>query len=151
MSNNEIQILIARIAIQDLLATYYRSIDRREWKALENVYSTDAHFKSPPRVEQQGREAIIASTSRVGIYKRTYHFMGNHIATVNGATANSETYAMAYHYYDEEDGKEHEYVLRIRYLDKLRKTDGRWEIFDRLMHYDYLRGKSLIHRMANDD
>lgn len=151
MSNKEIQFLTDRIEIRDLLATYYRSIDRRDWKALETVYAIDAHFKSPPRVEQQGREAIIASTSRVGVYKRTYHFMGNHIATVNGSIADSETYAMAYHYYDQEDGTEHEYVLRIRYVDKLRKTDGRWEIFDRLMHYDYLRGESLIHRMTNHE
>ena len=142
--SDDAQHLIDRLAIQDVLASYYRAIDRRDWDALADVYADDAVFRSPPRLEQHGRAAIIASTSRVGVYKRTFHFMGNHIAWVNGDDADAETYAVARHYYDR-DGEEQEYVIGIRYLDKLQRRDGQWLIVDRLMRYDFLRGESLIH------
>lgn len=142
--SDDVQTLIDRLAIRDVLASYYRAIDRRDWDALTGVYADDARFRSPPRLEQNGRDTIIASTSRVAVYKRTYHFMGNHIAWVDGDDADAETYAVARHYYDK-DGEEQEYVIGIRYLDKLQRRDGQWLIVDRLMRYDFLRGESLLH------
>ena len=143
MSNEDVQYLLDRLAIRDVMSTYYHAVDRRDWDALATVYAADVHFRSPA-AEHNGRDSIVSSTHRVGRYKRTMHFMGNHIATIEGGTADAETYAIAHHYYDE-DGEEQEYVMGIRYIDRLRKQDGRWEIVDRLMVYDFLCGKSLIH------
>ena len=143
MSTDDVQYLLDRLAIRDVMCTYYHAVDRRDWDALATVYAADVHFNSPV-MEHHSRDAIVSSTSGVGRYKRTMHFMGNHLATIDGATADAETYAIAHHYYDE-DGEEQEYVMGIRYIDKLRKQDGRWEIVDRLMIYDFIRGKSLIH------
>ena len=130
--SDDAQHLIDRLAIQDVLASYYRAIDRRDWDALAAVYADDAVFRSPPRLEQHGRAAIITSTSRVGVYKRTFHFMGNHIAWVNGdgttpILRRRQEYVRRRPRRDGQwlittttgDGEEQEYVIGIRYLDKL--------------------------------
>lgn len=134
-------------AIRELRYVYAQGLDRRDFALAVSPYSEDACFRAPDS-EYVGREAIRAAVSRLTAYKRTMHTMLNHLATIDGDRATSETYCLAYHYYDL-DGQQQEYVMGIRYEDSLRKRDGRWEIVECRANFDFMTGQSRLFANRN--
>jgi hypothetical protein len=67
---------------------------------------------------------------------------------IDGDRASSETYCVAYHYYDL-DGEQQQYVMGIRYEDELRRRDGTWEIAACRANFDWMTGQSLLFANRN--
>jgi hypothetical protein len=125
--------------IQDTLHRYSRAIDRDDWSLLRKVYTRDA-------IDEHGRyngdiEGMIAWLKvEMPRYESSMHFLGQSLIAVHRPTAISETYAIAYHrLLPDENGKQVDRVLGLRYVDELRIEDGRWRISHRRCVYEWGR------------
>ena len=69
----------------------------------------------------------------------TQHFMGNMLIEVDGERARAETYAVAYHRRENEDGTGKDDVFGIRYVDRFEKRGGDWRIAHRVVATEWRR------------
>jgi hypothetical protein len=147
MDAAKLQYLLDCKAIRDLRCTYARGLDRRDFDLAVSPYAEDVHFKAPD-TEYRSRSAIKDAVSRLALYRATMHTMLNHLVEVNGDRAKSETYCVAYHYYDI-DGVQQQYVMGIRYEDQLRRRGDGWEIFECRANFDFMTGQSRLFANRN--
>jgi hypothetical protein len=141
-----------RAAIENVLGTYCRAIDRMDVQLLKSVYHPDG-------IDDHGAmclnahefaEQIIQTLSQVCVY--SMHTVTHAVIDVRDGVASSEAYYLGYHTVasgEEAVGRffgprylqaqrdagmldrRHEYVCGGRYLDVLQKRDGVWRIFRR--------------------
>ena len=142
-----LQHLMDSKAIRELRFTYARGLDQRNFELAASPYAEEAHFKSPDS-EYRGRNAIRDAVSGITKYKKTMHTILNHLSEVKGDEATSETYCVAYHFYDL-NGVQQQYVMGIRYEDTLRRRNGRWEIMQCKANFDWFTGQSLLFAARN--
>lgn len=133
----QVQILMDRIAINDLQARYFRGLDRRDFGLIASCYTPDAYVDYSGTVAE-GVEQIIKTTQSVLNFHHTTVFMGNHSAEVKGDTAEGETYAIDWLRYTK-DGKDYDMWGALRYYDTFIRVDGEWKISRRIQHTDWRR------------
>src|SRR5262249_53547003 len=111
-----LQELVDRSAIHDVLLRYARGVDRRDLDLVASCFVPGAAYDGA--LGQGSVEtALAALRETLPRYGSTMHFMGNQLIEVNGDTASSETYAVAYHRSHTEG--EPLLVVGVRYLDDL--------------------------------
>ncbi|MFA5494937.1 MAG: nuclear transport factor 2 family protein [Porticoccaceae bacterium] len=124
--DDTLQSLADKQALLELVLTYCRAIDRRDYALLLSLYHEDA-------VEERG--AIFSGTAREFVawvqkdsvnYAATMHRLSNTLFTVHGDTAEGEHYAEAYHRTLGDTPME--VTAAGRYLDRYERRDGRWAI-----------------------
>jgi hypothetical protein len=125
-----VQLLLDRAELHDLQMTYSKAVDSRDWDLLRTVW-VEQDFHARYREDFTTIEGVAKMISGVARFHTTYHFMGNQMLEVTGNEATTKTFAMLTHHFTV-DGRENEFnVLRGKYLDKLRRVDGHWRIYDR--------------------
>lgn len=132
----KIEAMLDEHEIRKVLTLYTRGVDRLDADLVSSVYhpaSTDDHgaYKGPgPAFGPYVVKALGEHTSA------TAHTLNQSIITVEGEKAHAETYFVAYHTRQEDDG---EYIDRFggRYIDKLTKFFGQWKIMDRVVVRDW--------------
>ncbi len=133
--------LADRSAIRDLSNCYACAIDRMELEQLHKVFTVDGRNIVPHlNIDMQGVNAIIGGIEPIkDMFKRTLHCMLNQTIEFSddGATANTETYCVANHIYDDEQGVERKMDMGIRYQDELVKDKGHWRIQKRILNLDW--------------
>jgi ketosteroid isomerase-like protein len=123
---SDLAYLSDRQAIHDLVTRYACAVDRRDFAAVAACFTPDAdtdytYWKGPIR------EVLEKIRAGVGGFAMTMHVLGNHLATVDGDSATSETYAVCYHRRPGvPDGAQ--LVVAMRYLDDLVRTPDGWRI-----------------------
>jgi hypothetical protein len=71
------------------------------------------------------------------LFDSTMHFTGNQYVKVEGNVAFAEHYAQAFHRTKPTDGKPAaDWIVNVRYVDRLEKRDDEWKIADRIVVYD---------------
>ncbi len=110
---------------------YAQTIDRRQFDRLRTCFTDDCTWHGYPGVTPEtapvGSEAIVGwISSRLGLYGRTQHFLGQVIVELDGERARSEAYVQAYHLLADDPTQ----VVHLfgSYLDEYRKVDGLWTI-----------------------
>ncbi len=130
--------LIARQEITDVIYRYARGIDRLDFDMVRSCYHPDAyddHGSFTGSVEE-----FIEMCSRfLPKWSATQHFMGNLLIEVDGDEARAETYAVAYHRLQDEDGGGKDDVFGIRYVDRFEKRDDEWKIAHRVVATEWRR------------
>ncbi len=144
-----IQYLTDRNALRDLMARYYQAVDRRDFDTVAACFTEDAyvHFRLDQRgttgAETRGREAILGFIRGVARYSVTTHFMGNHLAEINGDDAEVETYAIAHH--RDDSAKPPRYTaIALRYIDRMVRRHNGWLIAHRVMVADWRRDDAAL-------
>lgn len=147
--SNEVQSLLDRMAIQDVLTRYFQGLDRNQPERVRNCFTEDvvafydgrsALRQGPPSVS--GIDALMDSIitfrkKAAGEWKVTTHFMGNlEIRFVDRDVAETETYAIAFIVLGGEL-PEKVAMRSLRYMDRLRRTAGGWRISHRLHTLDW--------------
>ncbi|MFC0527706.1 nuclear transport factor 2 family protein [Phytohabitans kaempferiae] len=136
-----------RWGINDVVARYFSAVDRRDWPRLRSCFTEDVEGVYEGVRVAGGVEAIMAffegrSAHRFPLeivnLRVATHFMGNHIAVVDGDRASAETYALA-HLVDEPPSGPRMRTRGLRYLDELVKVDGQWLIRRREHVLDWMR------------
>ena len=136
MSEADLQALLDRAAIQDVLLRYARGVDRKDLRLVATCFAPDAAYDGT-----LGRGRIGDALEKLGEamerYDRTMHFIGNHSIEVAGEVATSEAYCLAHHVL--RDGGR--LVVAVRYLDDLVRRDGRWMITARKAEVEWRRNE----------
>lgn len=126
----DVQYVLDRTAIAEVLARYFQGLDRGLPDQVRGCFTDDVRAYYDDREPVFGIEALMQSlvtfrTIADGTLKATTHFMGNfNLQRLEGDTAETETYAIAFLVLPGEPIA----MRSLRYLDRLRKTDGEWRI-----------------------
>ena len=141
--NKELETLIDKQAIQEVLVRYCRGVDRCDMKMLKSAYwpdATDDHGSFSGNA-MAFAEYLIPALKKMS---RTMHFIGNVFIELEGQSARVETYCIAHHLSPgdvglTEDGEltEREMIVGGRYLDRMQKRHGTWRIFERVYVMDW--------------
>ena len=91
---------------------------------------------------EKGSDTIVRRVSGLARYKATFHFMGNESVVIDGDSATTEVYCVAYHFHDV-NGKQEAYVMWIRYHDVLARTKEGWRIKERVLQVVTTEGPPL--------
>ncbi len=140
--SGEIQYLIDRAAIQDLLARYFQGLDRSSPEQVRSCFTEDVRAHYDKRTPTQGLEAMINSLEnfnklRDGRMKITTHFMGNlNITLLQGDVAETETNAIAF-LVEPGEGGDGVAMRSLRYIDRMRRQENGWRISDRIHTLDW--------------
>ncbi len=134
---SDLEILIAKDAIRDLVLIYSRAIDRKDVALLRDLYTADAtdthgdSFDGPASAYCDFIEASLPHMPYSG------HHICNHLISVDGDNGEGEVYALAYHIIPDGQGGSQEDLMAVRYIDRYRKeSDGKWRFAKRVVTYD---------------
>ena len=140
-----------RIAILDTVTRYYTAIDRRDFEMLRRVFTTDIDAVFEGTQVCGGIERLLAfvtGTSDIRLpvdvidLQLSMHFIGNHVANVDGDRAHAETYALA-HLVDRPPSGPRMRTRGLRYVDELVRTSEGWRIRRREHLCDWMRLEQL--------
>jgi len=140
--SSEIQYLMDRAAIQDLLARYFQGLDRGSPEQVRSCFTDDIQAHYDQRHPTRGIEELINSLQNfnklsAGQMRITTHFMGNlNIKSIQGDVAETETNAIAFLV---EPGEAADLVSMrcLRYIDRMRRQENSWRISDRIHTLDW--------------
>lgn len=165
----DLQQLLDRQAISDLIALYCRGLDRVDEATLRSIYHPDA-------IEDRGagifigpaQEWITWTMTVLPVFATTQHCILNCLIDLEGDVAHGETYFHAYHRFGALEAREEgmnghtgsrdamryanvqdsdlawpegdtEVILAGRYLDRFERRDGVWKFAYRKMICDWCR------------
>ncbi|MBG0850371.1 nuclear transport factor 2 family protein [Streptomyces spinoverrucosus] len=127
-----------RLAIRELIDAYARCADQRDAKGQMALFTEDTHFvvymdarDREPTQELHDREALAPVFDALNAYAATMHFNGQSTIELEGDRATGETYCLAHHLTEAEDGSRTMMIASIRYLDTMVKQDGEWLFAER--------------------
>lgn len=138
-------------ALNELGIRYARHVDRREFEQLCSVLAVDASiagYTGDPATQQPLYRMEGLATIRQGFqllhrYQRTFHFVGQQLLlSVTPDSATGETYCIASHFHHKQ-GKDHCFVMYIRYQDRFARVDGQWRIVERQLIVDRTEGEDV--------
>ena len=125
------QNVVAALAIRALCERYAQAVDAGDSAAFSAVFTHDGHLVANygSKNHYYGREQLAQVPVRAkAVAVTTMHFIGNHLAEVDGDSAIGVTYCIANHIGDDRTNL----VMMVRYDDRFsRSTDGEWLIADR--------------------
>jgi hypothetical protein len=137
MMDKRLQELLDHHEIAQTLKEYCHGCDRGDEALMASVYledSFDDHgtFKAPGKqFAKLMMERILATTDSL------FHMLGQSLIRVDGDAAGAETYFFAVSRSKRADGAEMCNQLGGRFVDKLRREDGRWLIKHRVVVRDW--------------
>ena len=140
--HSEIQYLLDRFAIQDLLLRYFQGLDRCDPAQVRTCFTEDvrAHYdQRPPSngIEEMMRGFRTFKRIPESKLKMTTHFMGNlNIKVLQGELAETETNAIAF-LVETDAGADVVSMRSLRYLDRMRREEDGWRISDRIHTLDW--------------
>jgi ketosteroid isomerase-like protein len=127
-----------RLAIRELVDAYAHCADRRDAPGQMALFTDDTHFvvymdaRDPqPTQDLRGRQALAPVFDALNAYVATMHFNGQSTVELHGNRATGESYCLAHHLTETEDGSRTLMTASIRYLDTMVKLDGAWLFTER--------------------
>jgi ketosteroid isomerase-like protein len=134
-----VQYLADRAAIQDVLVSYFRGLDRCDRELVRSCFTDDVHVHYDKRPPVSGIDAVMAhfrtfARMEKGEMKVTTHFMGNlNVKYIRDDTAETETNAIAFMV----EPADVMAMRSLRYIDRFRRDQNSWRISDRLHTLDW--------------
>lgn len=95
----QVQWLVDRAAISDLLVEFARSLDERDWAANTALYVADGVMSAGDFLRLEGHDQLMRTGSdrALGQYNGTWHLSSNHAITIDGDTARTRSYLLGVH------------------------------------------------------
>lgn len=100
MNDADLQELVDRQRISDVLIAYCNALDRMDLPAIATLFTEDCFVDYGPGelFQSRGAKALAKSLERMWRWSRTSHHLSNiRIEFENGATANAVSYVYAWH------------------------------------------------------
>ena len=136
---DQLQLLVDRAAISDVLARYCDRLDAYDIDAVALLFCTDARTDYGPGRggPVSGRGAIRDRIARgQAAFRRTHHQVGHHTIEVVGDRASGVAAALTWH--ERPDGTRE--LLALRYIDEFRRIEGQWLIAQRRVEISIVEG-----------
>jgi hypothetical protein len=148
MISEELQRLLDKDALHDLMARYVRGVDRSDWDALRATYHPDAYDDHGDY--QGGVDGFIEhARTRTGPIKQMMHILGSSlIEFASKDVAIMETYFSTAHTLPPEVYKVYgtegakglvQYSQYGRYCDRCERRNGEWRFAKRFVVFEALR------------
>lgn len=134
--------------IHDVLVRYCRGVDRCDRELMASCYHDDA-------VDDHGNWQVLGADAAQHIYdlvkpgsNSAMHFLGNVRIEVEGDTAFTESYVLAFR---SSRGGEQAYTRTraVRFVDRFTRRDGQWRISERVVADEWNRVDELVEAMAD--
>ena len=113
-----------------VLDGYAEALDRRDWDALESVFTEDLVFDFGEWVTKSRAAAVKSIRSYLDGCGPTQHLLGNYRIHIDGDQAESSVYVRAFHR-GTGTAAEKTYEMGGEYRDELRRTPSGWRSFRR--------------------
>jgi len=150
--SQDIEELIARMAIQKAIGSYARGVDRNDPEIMRAAFHSDARLAMGTASQTQSVDQFIAGIQGGWERFRAWgmHYTMNQTIDLDGDTAHSETYYLAVMklkdgceppaFLPKEAAQDGSAMWWIggRYNDRLEKRDGEWRIAVRLGSLEWL-------------
>lgn len=143
--------LMAREQIRDVIYRYARGVDRRDFDLVRSCYHPGATDDHGPY--KGGVDGFIPWLERqLARWSVTSHTMANVLIELHGDRARVETYAVAYHRTVPRENKPLQDVTAgVRYVDDMTNIDGSWAISRRVVVSDWVRVDDVPDGSVNPD
>lgn len=137
----DIDELIARAQIDDLLDAYALAIDRRDWHLLETLFAEDADLDYSSSGGPHGRRDEVLDWLQASLPEvtLTQHILSNRRITVIGDTAEARTELFNPLLFRSE-GQTQLVLLGGVYEDRLQRTEAGWQIVERVHRTSWTAG-----------
>lgn len=133
MLEDEMQVLLDKQAIRDVLSRYARGLDRMDKEMAYGVWHADGTAFYDGIFEGTGHGFIDWVWKAHEAMERHSHQITNVLCEIEGDRATSESYVTVVLWTrPDQAGQQHELVGRGRYLDRWSRRDGRWAIDHRI-------------------
>ena len=151
---SDLQTLLDRLALQDLVARYARAVDQLDIDLVLSLFQPDATFTlyttdpsaGEPQIDLTGHEQIGGLISSLEQWGGTTHFLGQQVVELNGDEATGELYAIAHHL-DRSGSEPANMVMGLRYQDQYERTDEGWRFAGRTLIADW-QGRQAVQPLA---
>lgn len=128
-----VQLLLDRLAIEDLFYTYAANVDRRNFVGVAACFASDVHGPFGG-TERKNREELVEFISGVRFFHTTMHMMGNLRVDVRGDTARLDADAMIKHRGALADGQDFQLNMSgSAYAERLERSGEAWSIVERAL------------------
>ncbi|MFD4265315.1 nuclear transport factor 2 family protein [Rhodococcus sp. NPDC058481] len=127
VESRELQDLLDKQAIYEVVMRYCRGIDRLDFDLVRGAYHRDGidhHTGFDGTID----EYIAWVRPKLELLGGTMHHIGNHLVELRGDLAISESYSTATHWGHPDRG---DFTSGARFLDLMERRDGRWAIAER--------------------
>jgi hypothetical protein len=129
MSDSNIELLIAKQDIHDVLCRYCRGLDRMDKELAYSVWHADGTALYHDMYEGTGHGFVDWVWAAHAPMERHSHQITNSLINIDGDSAASETYVtVALWTKPDDEGRQQEIIGRGRYLDRWSKRNDRWAI-----------------------
>jgi hypothetical protein len=135
--SDTLQSLIDKQALAELVLTYCRAVDRRDFALLRSLYHDDAVDDHGAMFCGSADEYLAWLPPVLGQFESTVHALRNMLFVVDGANAQGELYAVAYHRTRARPARE--IVIGGRYFDRYERRRGTWRFSRRSLALDWCR------------
>jgi 3-phenylpropionate/cinnamic acid dioxygenase small subunit len=132
-----------RLAINDLLVRYAWAIDTKDFEALDNVFTADAHIDYTATGGIAGSLAEIKPwlAESLAAFPATQHLLSNSEVTIDGDRATARTAVYNPMGAATREGPLHFFFLGGVYADQMVRTPAGWRITQRVEHFVWMDGK----------
>jgi hypothetical protein len=131
----EIQQIVDREAIREILFRYCRGVDRKDRAKLEQVYWPDA-IDDHVHVTLSGPAYVDHVLRATGEMRTAHHLTNILIEFDTTSSARCETYFLGLHEMPGDDGAIEFVLISGRYLDRFEKRGEEWRIGHRALVFD---------------
>lgn len=135
--SEDIRVLLEKQAITELVYAYSRAVDRRDFALLAQLYAEDGQDDHGALYSGSAAGFIDWLRDVLRDVDMTSHQVHNILISVNGAEAEGEAYVTAYNRLQNTQGDWDELIQGLRYLDRYRKSGGRWQFTQRTVVCDW--------------
>jgi hypothetical protein len=132
-----LQTLIDKQALHELILTYCRACDRRDFALLRTLYHADAVDDHGAMFRGSASEFLAWLPEVMAQFEATVHSISNALFVVDGAHAQGELYTVAYH--RTHPPAPRDIVIGGRYFDRYERRDGAWRFLHRSLALDWCR------------
>ncbi|MGA1147453.1 MAG: nuclear transport factor 2 family protein [Candidatus Nanopelagicales bacterium] len=132
--NKDLQPLLDRQEIRDVVTRYFMSADRRDFASLVDCFVPDtlvdySDLLPVAPATPIAEVAALIDSAMGALYNNTQHFMGNHECIITGNRAAVETYCLAIHEnIDDSADSGTRPTSALRYIDRFIRTADGWRI-----------------------
>jgi 3-phenylpropionate/cinnamic acid dioxygenase small subunit len=128
-----------RLEIQDLLAAYSHAIDTRNWDALDDVFTPDAHIDYSAMGGSKGNLAETKEFLRKAMqqFASFQHMVATSQIRIRGDVAEGRTICHNPMVLDRGNGQTHAFFCGLWYRDRFVRTEQGWRIQERVEEKSY--------------
>ena len=134
-----LQQLVDRIALQDLVIAYANAIDRRDFDALDEVFTADAYidYRAMGGIEGPYPSVKAWLPEALGHFSAYMHLTGNAAFEIDGDQARGRVACFNPMVIALPDGGRHTLFLGLWYIDAYCRTEAGWRISRRSEEKSY--------------